>query len=326
MRRRSGVIIRAVLTACLLLSLGSAGSVLGAGAPAISGISPTSHAAGAFPVILTGSHFTSVNEVNIYNAATGFLYYSNAPFNIDSDSQITVNANLVVNLPAATYNFEAISPDGISPLSPILTVTGASGLPAIDSILPTNHAAGAFPVVRTGQNFTGVYNVTIYNAVSGLIFSETVHFTVDSDSQITVNGDLLISFPGATFNFVVTNLSGASNHSPTLTVPVTAPVIAAINPTSHSAGNFQVTITGSNFYSVNPQNVIIYNAATDTPIRAVFVAIVFSDTRIVVSGKFSKGSYYLTVANGAGTSNHSPTLTVTGANPTAAINLLLFDN
>ncbi len=301
-----------------LLSPGLGGTIWGAGIPNISGLSPTSHAAGAFPVILTGSNFTGVNVVNIYNYDTGFIYYANAPFSVDSASQITVNSGLSVNFPGANYYFEAISPGGISNPSPTLTVTGAGGAPVIDAISPTGHAAGAFAVVLSGQNFTDVYNVTVYHADSGYIFYANATFTVDSDTQITVSADLSIYYPAGTYYFEVINLSGISNHSPTLTVSAAAPVITGINPTRHASGTFEVIITGAHFTGLTDLNYagpIISDASVSLD----------SDTQITLTGTFPAGAYSFQAVTPDGTSNSSPTLTVFQAAVNPAIDLMLLD-
>ncbi len=207
MRGRSAAIVRGISLAAVLLYIGFAGAVLGVGSPVINGLSPTSHAPGAFPVILSGSNFTGVNTVYIYDAETGYGYYYNAPFHVDNDSQITVNHDLSFTLPSGTYYFELFSPAGHSNNSPNLAVTIAPAV--ISGINPTKHVPGAFSLVLTGYNFTGVTDIP-YSGPP--ISNATIHF--DSDTQITIDGTLA----AGTYSFQVVTPNGTSNHSPALAV------------------------------------------------------------------------------------------------------------
>jgi hypothetical protein len=133
-----------------------------------------------------------------------------------------------------------------------------------------------------------------------------------------VSADLSIYYPAGTYNFEVINLSGISNHSPTLTVTAAAPVIAGIEPTRHASGTFAVIITGAHFTGLTDLN---YQGPTisDASVR------LDSDTQITLTGTFPAGAYTFQAVTPDGTSNSSPTLTVFGVAVNSAIDLILFD-
>jgi hypothetical protein len=209
MRGRSAAIVRGISLAAMLLYLGLAGGLARGVAvpPVIGGLSPTSHAPGTFPVILSGSNFTGVNTVYIYNYPSGTGYYFNAPFEVDNDGQITVNHGLSFTLPSGTFYFELFSPQGHSNNSPNLTVAAAAAV--ISGINPTKHLPGAFSLVLTGYNFTGVTDIPY----SGPTMSN-VNVYFDSDAQITIDGTL----SGGTYSFQVVTPNGTSNPSPAMIV------------------------------------------------------------------------------------------------------------
>jgi murein tripeptide amidase MpaA len=138
-------------------------------APVITNVSPNSGAgAGGDSIVLTGSNFTGATTVNFgANAAT--------PFNVDSDTQITVTS------PAGggTVDVTVIAPGGTSATGPADQFTYTTpGLPAVTNVTPnTGSTAGGDSVVLTGIGFTGATDVSIGPA--------SVFFNVDSDIQIT---------------------------------------------------------------------------------------------------------------------------------------------
>lgn len=99
-----------------------ASPLMGAGAPAITSISPSGHAPGTFTVILTGGNFTGITEVTCSYASLSFTW------TLVSDTLITIDATF----PVGTYTFTVVGPNG-SATSPALTV-GQFGLASLSDV------------------------------------------------------------------------------------------------------------------------------------------------------------------------------------------------
>lgn len=140
-------------------------------APAISSVSPTISTAGAFNETITGSNFTNVQKVAVYNASTGSSV-SNPTFTVNSSSQISA----AVNLAAGSYFIQATTASGTSNNSPTLQVTAASS------------GSGSSGSGSTGSGSTGSYSVKVLSSpISSTPILPTGSVSAPTASQITIS-------------------------------------------------------------------------------------------------------------------------------------------
>jgi hypothetical protein len=209
--------------------------------PAISSISPTTHEAGAFPVVISGNNFQKLKSVTVRAASTGNRVAS-APVTTFSSVQIICSANLA----AGSYFFRVITASGTSKNSPTLTVSALTPTPVpvpapapapapppapvISAISPATATAGAFNVILTGSNLLNSQSVAVYNATTGAS-AGNANFTADSDTQITAS----VNLGAGSYFFQATSPAGKSNNSPTLSVAAVSPVPPVPDPTPEPA-------------------------------------------------------------------------------------------
>ena len=174
----------------------------------------------------------------------------------------------------------------------VLTETGAIAAPAVSGLSPTSGpVTGGTLVTITGTGFTGATAVDFGTTpATGLTVVNATTITVDSPAG---NGavDVMVVTP-----------SGTSATSPadrfTYTLPVAAPAITGINPTSGPVtGGTLVTITGTGFTGATAVDFGTTPATGLTVVNA---------TTITVDSPAGNGAVDVIVVTPSGTSATSP--------------------
>jgi len=251
-----------------------------AGAPTVTGFSPTSGPIGT-SVTINGTNLTGATAVT-------FNGTSQPAFTVVSATQITA----AVPAGATTGPIAVTTPVGTATSAANFTVTLPA--PTITGFTPTSGSPGT-SVTITGTNFTGATAVT-FNSTS------QPAFTVVSATQITA----AVPAGATTGKIHVTTPGGTANSAANFTVTAPAPTITGFTPTSGSPGT-SVTITGTNLTGASAVKFNGVNAASFT---------VNSATQItaVVSATATTGPISVTTPGGTATSGG--TFTVTAAAPT----------
>ena len=175
------------------VSLGGSVTV-GETKPTISSISPSTITNDATNVVITGTNFTSIPQVEALNPTTGIWYLANS-VTFTSATSITANFTLTVD---ASYKLRIENPDGNSVLSStaLLTVSDA----------PTwSTSAGSLGSVA--GNFSGTVATLSASSDSAITYSETTNvLTNASQANCSLN-----SSTGA----ITTSDFGGSSTTPT---------------------------------------------------------------------------------------------------------------
>ncbi|WP_181725085.1 IPT/TIG domain-containing protein [Nocardia gipuzkoensis] len=242
-------------------------------APTITSLSPTAGPpAGGNNVTITGTGFDFVTTVRFGTVATTFT--------VDSTTRIT-----------------AIAPPGggTVPVTVITSPGGTSngvpytyaGVPSVSGVSPSQGpTTGGTTVTLTGTNLTGATAVT-FGA------TPAVSFTVNSATQVTA-----VAPPGSgTVQVTVTTPAGTSNGVSYAYIPVTAPTLTSVVPSSGpAAGGTTVTLTGTGLSS-----------ATSVRFGATAASFtVVSATQITALAPPGAGTVQVTVITPGGTSNGVP--------------------
>ncbi len=261
--------------------------------PAISSISPTSATAGAAAQTLTinGSNFMSTSTVT-YNAVAHAATYVSA-------TQLTISLSASDQAAAGSYAVVVTNPTpgGGASNSVNFTVNSSNPVPAISGISPTSATAGAAAQTLTinGSSFlststvtygnvahtatyvsatqltislsaadqatAGTYPVVVTNPAPGGGASNSVNFTVNAASSVTVtlNGSssgtanetvggtlpITASVAGATAALTFTVNDVSNGNSTFGTISGTYPTYAYVAPTAIPGGNNPVTIVAT---------------------------------------------------------------------------------
>jgi hypothetical protein len=257
-------------------------------APVVSSASPSHEPlAGGIQVTIAGSYFTGATAV-FFGAQQAKI------------EQVLDNAVIVV-VPAGVVG-------GPVPIA-VLTPTGSSNTdvtftydappPDVSSLSPpTGPMGGGNTVVVSGRYFTGATAVTFGSTSAGA-------FTVDSDSHITATAPAFNSgLPDVAVSVTTPSGRGTSTLAYHYTIPVQAPTIESLTPTSGSTrGGTPLVIRGDNFMGALSVNLgsIALTAGQFT---------VDSDTQITVPTPIIPddlaAKLLVIVTTGAGPSNSVP--------------------
>jgi hypothetical protein len=208
--------------------------------PTLTNLNPSSGSTvGGINVTLTGTNFTGATAVN-WGGGVIPLCGTGTCYKIDSDTQITVD-----NVPsgaAGGVTVNVVTPSGPSNNKIYTYVTPA---PTLTLLNPSSGSTvGGINGTLTGTSFTGATAVNWGGGVIPLCGTGTC-FTIDSDTQITVDNIPNGAAGGVTVNVVTP--SGPSNNK-TYTYVTPTPTLTNLNPSSGStAGGNNVTLTGTNF-------------------------------------------------------------------------------
>jgi hypothetical protein len=214
---------------------GQALQIAASGTPSISGLNPSSAAAGgpALTLAVNGSGFLAGSTVQWNGSAMSTTYFSGA--------QLT--AAIPANLTASqgTASVTVLNPGGM--VSSAVTFTTRAPTPNISGLSPSSTTAGgpAFTLTVSGSGF--LIGSTVQWNGSALSTSYL------SSNQLTasISGALIASQGTATI--MVTNPGGATSNFVGLTISAPAPTISTLSPTSATAGGpqFALTVNGSEF-------------------------------------------------------------------------------
>ncbi|MCM0082620.1 Ig-like domain-containing protein [Geomonas sp. Red32] len=242
-------------------------------APAITGFTPTSAAAGG-AVAITGANFTGASRVAFNGTA--------ASFTVVSATQISA----VVPAGATSGAISVTTPGGSAVSGTSFTVLSQAS--RIVSFTPTYGGVGT-AVTLTGSGFTGASSVT-FNGVSA-------PFTVVSDTTVVCGVP-----KGATSGAIrVTTGSGTATSSTSFSVGTrsVSPKIQSFSPTSGPAGT-AVTVVGTNL-----------GAITSAKIGGVTARFqVLSASKVVVTVPSGAASGRISVTSAGGTGSSSSYFTV----------------
>ncbi|MFF4483233.1 IPT/TIG domain-containing protein [Streptomyces sp. NPDC001520] len=261
-----------------------------AGAPTLTGISPTTGpASGGTVVTLTGTNLLAATAVRFgtANATT---------FTVNSATQITAvappgsgTAQVTVTGPGGTSNGLAYS-------------YVAAPVPVVSGVSPgQGPAAGGNTVTLSGSGFTGATAVRFGSA--------SASFTVVSDTQITA-----VAPPGSgTVQVTVTGPGGTSNGLAYSYVAAPVPALTSVSPGQGPVvGGNTVTLTGSDLTAVT--------AVTFGSTPATSFSVVSATQINAVAPPGAAGPVQITVTGPGGTSNgvtyfYVGVPTLTGAAP-----------
>ncbi|MCC7173981.1 MAG: IPT/TIG domain-containing protein, partial [Bryobacterales bacterium] len=206
--------------------------VASAGAPAITGFSPTSGPAGTV-VTISGSGFTGATAVR-FNGVNA------QAFTVVSDSEITAT----VPAAAGTGAVSVVAPGGTVQSAGVFTFVTA---PAIGSLSPSQATAGgaSFVLTVTGENFVPSSVVRWNGADRGTTFVSGTQLQASIPaSDITTAGAALVSVHTPT-------AGGGTSGTLVFTIGNPVPSISSLSPTSTAAGgpSFTLTVSGAGFVS-----------------------------------------------------------------------------
>lgn len=290
-----------IITAILLITTicsATASNSLQSPSPYINSISPTTQIAGTFDLSITGNNFDSGAIVQIFQ--NGKLV-PGGPIKSRLSSKIVVAQTLKT---PGTYRVMVKNRKGKTSNYKELTIKSQSAsIPKIDSINPATTTPGTFDLSVTGSNFDSRSTVQIFQN-GKLVPAGTVKSRTNSKIIITIS----LKDSGV-YDVKVKNSNGKISNVKTLTIkaPVSlTPKIESINPSTITAGTFDLTVKGSNFDS-QPIVQIFQNGklvATGT-IKS------RSSTRIVVTESLkNSGVYRVMVKNKDGKTSNLKELTI----------------
>jgi hypothetical protein len=287
-------------------------TILPAGTPVISAISPASGGQGTIDTI-TGVNFNNVSYV-------GFGGVPASSFTVVSSTQI-----IAVVGPGATGSVEIETSSGFSPLFSGFTYTGDTAstppppvahTPILYSFSP-NNAKRDDTVMLRGQYLDSVYAVTFGGVSASSIYSRN-DSTIRTVVGTGASGNIIVYSPQGNdtlYNFVYDTTAVDTTTTPP---PVTTPPFLKVTSFSpgHAAKGDTVTIFGANFdsaYSVEFGGTPAqsFRLLTDSTIIAVVGA--GSSGKVFVDGKYGldslAGFIFDTTASGQDTGSTPPPVT-----------------
>ncbi len=267
--------------------------------PVISGLSPSSAAAGgaAFPMTVNGSGFVSNSSVywNMTALATTFV----------SATQLTAAVPASLIAAAGTAKVSVGNPGGLTSSAATFTIGGGGPPPAITSLSPSSATA-------TGPAFTLTVNGSGFVSGAALGWNGTaLTATFVSATQLTAAVPASLISAAGIASIVVTNPGGTSSAAATFTISPAAPVITSLSPTSAAAGGpaFTLTVNGTGFLS---------GATVDwngTALPTTLVSATQLTAAVTASLIATQGSANITVVNPGGTPSSASAFPVTAAGP-----------
>jgi uncharacterized protein (DUF779 family) len=230
----------------------------------------------------------------------------------------TDDKDLTVNLPnsmtAGQYDTKVITPGGTSATSLNDKLVVLPPTPTLTNLNPSSGStAGGNNVTLTGTFFTGATDVNWGALDISTVCGSGTCFTVDSDTQITV--DSIPNHGAGGISVTVTTPSGTSGTKPYTYVTPT-PTLTNLNPSSGStAGGNNVTLTGTFFTGATDVNWGALDISTVCGSGTCFT--VDSDTQIIVDSipNHGAGGVSVTVTTPGGTTS-SKTYTYVTPPPT----------
>ncbi|MEW6721532.1 MAG: polysaccharide deacetylase family protein [Thermodesulfobacteriota bacterium] len=210
-------------------------------APAITALSPSGAAAGdpAFTLTVSGVDFAPGAAVRWNGSGRTTAYVSPAQL------QASIPAADIAS--AGTYNVTVLNPDGGASGPVQFSVNPGISTPAITALSPSGAIAGgaAFTLTVSGANFVPGAAVRWNGS------SRTTAYVSPAQLQASIPAADIAS--AGTYAVTVLNPDGYASNTFSFTVDtgVSAPAIAALSPSSATAGgaSFTLTVFGSNFAS-----------------------------------------------------------------------------
>src|SRR6266852_9333905 len=215
----------------------------------ISGVQAATPTTGGFQV----SWSTNVAANSVVDYGTTANYGSSTATN---SAMVTSHQVALTSLTAGTlYHFRARSTDtsSSSASSPDMTFSTATTVPSITSLNPTSGPVGT-SVTIVGTNFgatQGTSTVTFNGKAAAATSWSATSITAPVPS-------------GATTGNVVVTVGGVGSNGVGFTVPVPAPSITSLNPTTGFVGT-SVIIVGANFGATRGTSTVKFNATSATP-------------------------------------------------------------
>ena len=256
-------------------------------APTVSGISPTSAAAGAaaFPLTVTGTNFTNQSTVMWGTTALATTFVSST----ELTAQVT--AGLVAEGGTATVTVVTPAPGGGTSGGETFTINGAA-LPAVSGISPALVVAGAaaFQLTVTGTNFTNTSTVMWGTTALTTTYVSPTELTAQvTAAEVAGAGTLPVTVVtpapgGGTSNAYVFEVDTAGTTAPTFAT-------TSVTVTAGGAGTYGVTLPSTaTDVSVTCLNlpaaatcsyaggVLTINTTGTTPTGTYSITAVFSET------------------------------------------------
>jgi hypothetical protein len=266
-------------------------------APTLTTVAPSAgKAAGGTTVNLTGTNFTTATDV-FFGAddVTSFTINSNTSITVTSPAHAVGGVSVTVENPGGTSGSQPYTYDPV---------------PALSSLAPpSGSTAGGNDVVLTGTGFTGATEVDFGGTAISACGSGSC-FTVDSDTQITVN-----NIPGGSAGAVNVDVTTPGGTSGTQQYTYMGASLSNVNPpTGTTLGGNTVTLTGTFFTGATDVNVGSHDL---TPCGTGACFTVVSDTEITVTMPANgPGAVDVDVVTPAGTTNDNLTYTYVTPAPT----------
>jgi hypothetical protein len=270
-------------------------------APSITSLSVTSGTVGT-EVTITGTNFGATQGTNF-----------------GTTSSVTFNGTVASVVSWSATSIVAIVPNGATTGNVVVIVSGVASNGKAFTVLPTPSITSLSPTsgpVGTSVTITG----TNFGSTQG---TSTVKFGGITATPTTWSASSIVApVPsGAATGNVVVTVSGAISNGLTFTV-VPAPSITSLLPTSGSIGT-SVTITGTNFGSVQGTSVVTFNGIVATPTSWISTKVVTpvpngattGNVVVTVSGVASNGVSF-TVAAAPRITSLSPTSGTVGTSVT----------
>jgi hypothetical protein len=252
-------------------------------------------------VVVTGTHFTDANSVS-FGSET-----SVNSFNVDSDTQITANITIAYGATPGLRDVSVTTGAGTGALTNAFAVDQAP--PGMSSVNPDQAIQGqTLDVVVTGTHFNGTTLVSFGAEIN------VNTYTVDSDTQITVNitvdpnatpgpRDVSITTPAGTVTYLFT-----VNQAP--------PTVSLVNPNQGIQGQTIVGVAISGTYFTGATSVsfgagISVNSFTVSSATQILATITISPAAIPGARNVSVTTPGGTAAlpNGFMVASASPTVT-----------------
>ncbi len=252
-------------------------------------------------VTITGTEFFGVTTVTFGADVTV------NSFTVDNATQITANITVSASATVGTRDVSVTNAAGTATLTAGFTVSQAP--PAVASVSPIQGIVGQTDnVTITGSYFTGTTSVDFGAGIT------TNSFTVDNDTQITVN----ISIDGAAvagYRDVSVTTAEGTDTEPNGYLVIGVPAVSSVSPAQAVQGQaLGVTITGANFLGVTSVGFglgITVNSFTVDNATQITAS-------IAVSGSATPGARDVAVTNAAGTAVRAGGFTVNHAPPSVS--------
>jgi len=208
--------------------------------PSITSLNPTSGVVDT-SVTITGANFGATQ-------GTGTVKFNGTAATPTSWS----TTSIVALVPAgATTGNVVVTVGGVASNGVNFTLSATA--PSITSLNPTSGPVGT-SVTIAGTNF-GATQGTSTVKFNGTTATPTSWSTTSIVAAVPA---------GATTGNVVVTVGGAASNAVTFTVPVPAPSITSLNPTTGLVGA-SVTISGTNFGTTQGSSTVKFNGTTATP-------------------------------------------------------------